>query len=132
MSVKERIMAFVKSQRISNSEFCRTIGVSNAFISSMRVSLQPDKIESIALNYPQLNVDWLLTGEGQMLKSESTNPTINVMENQTLVEELRDRITSLEKQLNEKQQFCEFLMKQINELQLLTTSNHEIKKKEAV
>lgn len=54
------------------------------------------------------------------------------MENQTLVEELRDRITSLEKQLNEKQQFCEFLMKQINELQLLTTSNHEIKKKEAV
>ena len=98
----------------------------------MRVSLQPDKIESIALNYPQLNVDWLLTGEGQMLKSESTNPTINVMENQTLVEELRDRITSLEKQLNEKQQFCEFLMKQINELQLLTTSNHEIKKKEAV
>lgn len=133
MTVRERLILFVKSQKISNSEFCRTIGVSNAFISSMRKSLQPDKIESIALNYPELNIDWLLTGEGQMLKSESSiNPNKTTMESKTLIDELKDRISSLEKQLNEKQQFCTFLMKQNDELQQLVTGIPEIKKKEAV
>lgn len=133
MTVRERLILFVKSQKISNSEFCRTIGVSNAFISSMRKSLQPDKIESIALNYPELNIDWLLTGEGQMLKSESSiNPNKTAMESKTLIDELKDRISSLEKQLNEKQQFCTFLMKQNDELQQLVTGIPEIKKKEAV
>lgn len=68
MSVKERLETYVKYKKLSNSAFCRSIGVSTAFISSMRVSLQPDKIESIALNYPELNTSWLLTGEGEMLK----------------------------------------------------------------
>ncbi|MBS7343887.1 MAG: hypothetical protein KIH02_12315 [Parabacteroides sp.] len=34
----------------------------------MRKSLQPDKIKSIAMNYPDLNTDWLITGEGEMLR----------------------------------------------------------------
>ena len=78
MSVKERLILFAESQRISHSEFCRKIGVSNAFISSMRRSLQPDKIERIALNYPQLNISWLITGEGQMLKQEQGTLIHNV------------------------------------------------------
>lgn len=68
MAVKERLITFIKYINISNSEFCRTIGVSNAFISSMRKSIQPDKIESIALHYPKLNTGWLMTGEGEMLR----------------------------------------------------------------
>lgn len=131
MTVKERLILFTKSQKISNSEFCRTIGVSNAFISSMRKSLQPDKIESIALNYPALNIDWLLTGEGKMLKSNSIELNRIEMESQTLINELRDRVLSLEKQLDEKQKFCQFLMKQNEDLQQLVTASPEIKKKEA-
>lgn len=67
MSVKERLIEFVKHKGISNSEFCRRIGVSNAFISSMVKSIQPDKLQSIALNFPELNTGWLMTGEGEML-----------------------------------------------------------------
>ena len=36
----------------------------------MRVSIQPDKLKSIAINFPRLDIGWLLTGEGSMLKNE--------------------------------------------------------------
>jgi len=81
MSVKERLEMYVKHKKLTNSAFCRSIGVSTAFISSMRVSLQPDKIESIALNYPDLNTGWLLTGEGLMIKNhyeaQNTNHVVS-------------------------------------------------------
>ncbi|MEA4981451.1 MAG: hypothetical protein VB066_01910 [Paludibacter sp.] len=67
MTVKERIKAFIKWKKLNISAFCESIGVSNAYISSMRVSIQPDKLKSIALKYPELNIDWLLTGKGEMI-----------------------------------------------------------------
>lgn len=35
----------------------------------MRKSIQPDKISNIAAVYPDLNTGWLLTGEGEMLRT---------------------------------------------------------------
>ena len=72
MSVKERLTEYLKSKKISKSAFGRDIGVSSAYIASIRKSIQPDKLQRIALKYPDLNTEWLLTGEGKMLKSESS------------------------------------------------------------
>ena len=66
-TVKERLIKYLSEKRISKTEFGRKIGVSNAYVSSIRESIAPDKIQSIALNYPDLNIEWLLTGEGPML-----------------------------------------------------------------
>lgn len=66
-SVKERLVKFLEMNNISKSEFGRRIGVSSAFITSMRQSMQPDKVKRIALEFPDLNTTWLLTGEGPML-----------------------------------------------------------------
>lgn len=73
MTVKERITKFIELKQISKSEFCRQIGVSNAYISSMRVGIQPDKVQRIALAYPELNIGWLLTGEGEILNNPEKN-----------------------------------------------------------
>jgi len=70
VSVKERLKLFLKKEGIKDVDFCRIIGVSTGFISGMRVSIQPDKLKSIAINFPRLDIGWLLTGEGSMLKSE--------------------------------------------------------------
>ena len=75
MSVKERLGKYLEFKKISKSEFGRVIGVSAAFVGSIRKSIQPDKVESIALNYPDLNIAWLLTGEGEMLRPEQSTPT---------------------------------------------------------
>ncbi|MDR0680958.1 MAG: helix-turn-helix domain containing protein, partial [Dysgonamonadaceae bacterium] len=68
MTVKERLIQYIKFKGITQSNFCKSIGVSVAFITSMRVSMQPDKIKSISLKYPELNIHWLLTGNGEMFK----------------------------------------------------------------
>lgn len=69
-TVKQRLTHFLESIKMSKTEFGRRIEVSSAFITSMRQSIQPDKIKSIALNFPELNTDWLMTGEGEMLRVE--------------------------------------------------------------
>lgn len=103
MSVKERLTDFVDWLGISKSEFGRQIGVSNAFISSIRKSIQQDKIQSIASKYPELNIEWLLTGEGEMLKTGENlvkSPAADYEKAPTgsgLVEFLMEQNRSLEK-----------------------------------
>lgn len=67
MSVKERLKIYAASKHLSISDFCRAIDVSVSYVSSMRRSLAPAKIQSIAQKFPDLNLTWLMTGEGSML-----------------------------------------------------------------
>lgn len=79
-SVKERLKSFLKESNIKAVEFCEAIGVSQGYIAGMRESIQPDKLKSIATKYPQLDIVWLLTGNGKMLKN-STQLEIGVGDN---------------------------------------------------
>lgn len=72
MPIKQRLIEYIKFKGISIRAFCRTIGVSESYVTSMRSSIQPDKVKSITMHFPELNTGWLLTGEGEMLRSEST------------------------------------------------------------
>ncbi len=72
-TIKERLVAYLKFKGINKSEFGRIIGVSNAYISSIRKSIQPDKVEKIAASFPDLNVSWLVTGDGEMIKDGSVS-----------------------------------------------------------
>lgn len=108
MTVKERLVEYVSSKGLSKSEFGRRIGVSSAFISSMRRSLQPDKVESIALNFPDLNITWLLTGEGSMLNEENalvTIPSIRKVEMSEeawgVIKKQADSLASKDRQIEE-------------------------------
>lgn len=74
MTVKERLKEFINYKRMSVRSFETKCGLSYGYIANMRVSMQPEKITSIAEQFPELNTGWLLTGEGSMLKnSEQTN-----------------------------------------------------------
>jgi len=72
-SVKERLKFFLKNENIKAVYFCKSIGVSSGFISGMRESIQPDKLKSIAINYPSLDLGWLLTGIGNMNKEDNSS-----------------------------------------------------------
>lgn len=74
MSVKERLILYLDYKKVSKSDFGRSIGVSSAYVTSMRKSIDSEKLQSIAKNYPDLNIGWLMTGEGEMLKNESSLP----------------------------------------------------------
>ncbi len=75
-SVKQRLTEYLQYKKVNMSEFARRINVSSAYVSSMRQSIQPDKIKRIALNFPDLNTAWLLTGEGEMLKGTELSQVV--------------------------------------------------------
>lgn len=79
-SVKNRLIKYLNFKGISKSEFGRSIGVSNAYITSMRKSIQPDKLKAISESYGDLNTNWLLTGEGEMI-NDKTITTSSVLQN---------------------------------------------------
>lgn len=68
-TVKERLIKFIKSIRFTQKEFCDSIGVCRSYVSTIRQSLAPDKLSKIRERYPELNIEWLLTGKGEMLNS---------------------------------------------------------------
>ena len=68
-TVKQRLLSFLKFMRYTQTEFCGKLGVSNAYISSIRKSIPPEKLSAISAQYPELNIEWLLTGKGEMLNS---------------------------------------------------------------
>ncbi len=64
-------MQFIKYAGLSARQFDLSIGASNGYTLRMKknhASIGSDVIENILKVYPQLNVVWLITGEGQMLK----------------------------------------------------------------
>ena len=64
---KDRLTAFLRHEGVSKSEFSRIMGLSSGYVGSMRKSMPQEKIKRLLENFPQLNRDWLLYGEGDML-----------------------------------------------------------------
>lgn len=74
--VKQRLELYLDTVGVSKSEFGRKVGVSSAFVSSIRKSIQPDKIKRIADSYPDLDIGWLMTGDGSMLRTFQSSPAV--------------------------------------------------------
>ena len=69
----DRLMQFIKYAGLSARKFDLSIGASNGYTLRMqknKASVGSDVIENILKTYPQLNVVWLITGQGEMLKTE--------------------------------------------------------------
>lgn len=69
-TVKDRLLQFLKAERISKSEFARRMGLSSAYVGAMRKSLPEEKVTRMVEIFPNLNRDWLLYGEGKMYLPE--------------------------------------------------------------
>ena len=67
--VRQRLKQFIATQGISEREFCRRIGVSSGYIESIKQSISPKVMQTISMQYPELNPLWLLMGSGEMTKS---------------------------------------------------------------
>lgn len=67
--LKCRVSKYCKRKNIAISKFESLAGLSNGYVN--RVSKRPssEKLDKIKTAFPDLNIDWLLTGEGEMLKS---------------------------------------------------------------
>lgn len=115
MSVKERLKEYLIYKKISMRQFSQTIGVSSSYVNNINKSIQPDKVNSIAIHYPDLNTGWLLTGEGYMLNTNEKGP-VNLETYITVSREAWEVIKKQADGLNAQAASLERRDKQIDEL----------------
>ena len=67
--MNKRLLQFLSAENITQSQLADTLNVARAGIShilSGRNKPGYDFIESLMLHYPDLNIEWLITGKGRM------------------------------------------------------------------
>lgn len=144
MNIRQRILQYLENKNISKYKFYQKTGISNGFLDK-EGSIGSDKCEIICYQYPDLSPEWLLTGNGPMLKG-SDNKSISQsmignnsqmiggkmiggkMENNsnknTDYQNLMNAIDELKKQIKAKDNMINNLMKQqdtlLNQISKLT------------
>lgn len=71
--MNNRLQQFLAAENISQSVLADTLGVARASVSHILAGRNKpgfDFIESISRHYPNINLEWLITGKGKMYKSE--------------------------------------------------------------
>ena len=63
----ERLLKYIDYQGDTKYKFYKKTGLSNGFLDKNR-NIGSDKCEIISVYYPDLNLEWLITGKGEMLK----------------------------------------------------------------
>lgn len=80
-TIKERILSFLECNDIKKADFYQATGVADSNFKGKNLYSQPggDVLVKILTSYPNISAEWLLTGEGDMLKSKYTEePQIEV------------------------------------------------------
>lgn len=92
-TVKERIKLFLKHLGVGQNSFESNVGWSNGYINNTK-NISADKLLSVINEYPQLDIAWLLTGEGDMIKQDDVlrvhNPPYPESINENVVVPLYD------------------------------------------
>lgn len=79
-TVQERLIAFIDYKGITKNKFETLCGLGKRYVSNISRSISPDVVKKISLTFPELNLGWVMTGEGEMLKksSEPAPETISI------------------------------------------------------
>ena len=75
MEIRDRIIQFVDYKRVSVTSFEKNIGASKSYISNTK-NISAKVLSNILRIYPELSPEWILTGEGTMLKKENAVQSI--------------------------------------------------------
>jgi hypothetical protein len=67
MTIKERLILYLKSKNISKNSFYKEVNVSNGYLDKQS-AVNSDVLARILIKYNDLNYKWLLIGEGEMIE----------------------------------------------------------------
>jgi hypothetical protein len=125
----DRIYKIAEYKHDSIYKLSKGIGVSNGYFSKQRQNngaISSNIIEKIVIYYPDVDANWLLTGEGEMLKKQektAVNQSIlgnnnknNQLAGGNINSHFQSEIADLKKQLAEKDKIINNLIKQQEKL----------------
>lgn len=140
MSVKKRMKEYIKSQKFTISSYEKGINVSNGYVNSISKGIGGEVLLNILEKSPNLNIEWLLTGKGSMLREQKSGINQNVVgdgvtmvggsvsggsvqsgntnTDNKKVQLFENQIKELKKEIKEKDKTIQELVKQVSTLLL--------------
>lgn len=101
MKIIERLHIYIKHKGVSLNQFDKSIKASNGYIGKQiknKASIGADTISSIVSIYTDLNLYWLILGEGEMLKKPEPSLYVKKQlqeQNREAIENQRETIAGL-------------------------------------
>lgn len=84
MNTQERLMQFLKYKHLSKLAFANSIGRSSSYVTNIVNTVGHESRKIISQTYPELNMHWLLSGEGEMI-NQPTEERIVAMKDSPMV-----------------------------------------------
>lgn len=78
-TIKSRLCKFIEYKGLNNKQFEEAAGLSSGTVARFRDSSRFSTYLRIASTFPELSMDWLKSGEGEMLKSETDKSSLVTM-----------------------------------------------------
>lgn len=139
---KERILKYIEKKKLTKTIFFNQTGIKRGFLDADKLNqaVSDEHFAKIIATYPDINLEWLLTGKGEMLKdsgsvisqtikgngniSNAGNNNINIpiqttpqelSEDKELLKELRNIIKDKDKIIADKDRTIEELREELKE-----------------
>lgn len=124
--ITDRILKIIELYNENKSKFYKKTGLSNGFLDKVK-DIGVSKLDYILNSYPDINPEWLLTGKGEMLRQKEAPIVPIVNEKDSYIIELqKDKIRSLEKELQNQRQEIEQLKKELSSVPVVKRGDNYI------
>ena len=101
MNTKEKLLQYIEYKEITQGKFCKRIGVSNGFLTSGK-HVGSEKLKAIRDTNEDLNMNWLIYDEGEMILEKQILDEHELMYDRLLVDgnQLPEELASILKGSN--------------------------------
>lgn len=97
--MRERLWEFIRYRGITEYRFCKLAGVAINFLRWGSSGVSAKSMYKIGQAFPELNLHWVATGEGAMLKGDTE--TIPLSVHQAIIKEKDEVISTLSTKIQE-------------------------------
>ena len=97
--MRERLRAYIREKGITEYRFLKEAKLSLTFFTSNALGVRARTLVKIGEAFPDLNIDWVTTGEGAMLRS--SGDTVSLAEHLRVIRRKDEEIARLMGRLQE-------------------------------
>ncbi len=76
LDVQQRLICFIEYKNLSKNAFESICNLSKRYVSNLKGVPGQRVIKKISLNFPELSISWLISGEGEMIKSSKQHADV--------------------------------------------------------
>ena len=98
--LKDRLDLIIKELGLSGRQFEKECGLPHGSYSSISDGVGANKLKQILIKYPQISLDWIIMGDGDMFKKNESQIE-KIDKNSERIDKLLDIVASQQKTIEE-------------------------------